>query len=308
MSQPALKMEALAAIINCSVSAGVARRMVKDMQVLKSLVELLWRNTMYTQFVTMLIANLSTDPTSCNSLCDMGAVHALMGLIRSPNFAKQKYACMALANICQHMDDDKITILSDDFIDRVIKLAINSDIDLHVEIATLVRNLSFHPRFADQLRSRGAMIAIAVLKKSKVPAVRDSGQLAARNLMGFSKMDKSEEEEFSRKEEDGVEGREEEGEQKEVDKDAENAETDEGEQKVSQGKGGHRFLNEREIGGVATVTKCCLCVFHRFLRLKHLSLPLLLYVSLSLILSFHFISCHKKALARHLTETNKRQF
>ena len=184
-SQPALKMEALAAMINCSVARNVSRRMVFEMGVLKSLVELLWRNTMYTQFVTMLISNLAKDEDTCNSLCEMGAVHALMGLVQSPNFQKQKYACMALANITQYMSDDK-KIFSDEFIDRVIKMAVHSDIDIQAEISTLVRNLSFHVPFANQLRQRGAMIAITVLKKSIFPNVRECGELAAQNLMNFA--------------------------------------------------------------------------------------------------------------------------
>jgi len=81
--------QALAAIINCSVAKNVARRLVKDMDVLKSLVDLLWRNTSYTQFVTMLVANLAKDQDTCDNLCEMGAVHALMGLVSSPHFQKQ---------------------------------------------------------------------------------------------------------------------------------------------------------------------------------------------------------------------------
>ena len=81
-----------------------------EMGVLKPLVELLWRNTMYTQFVTMLLGNLAKDEETCNSLCEEGAVHALMGLVQSPNFGKQKYAVMALANITQFMSDDQVTI------------------------------------------------------------------------------------------------------------------------------------------------------------------------------------------------------
>jgi len=146
-SQPALKMEALAAIINCSASADIAEFMVVEMQVLKTLVELLWRQTMYTQFVTMAIANLAKNTVACKELCDIGAIHALMGLVKSPSFQKQKYACMALANIAQNMEHSYSgALMSAEFVDRLIKMSVSNDIDLHVEISTLLRNLSFHEK------------------------------------------------------------------------------------------------------------------------------------------------------------------
>ena len=76
------------------------------------------------------------------------------------------------------MSSEHVSIFRDDFCDRLIKLAVSSDIDLHVEVSTLLRNLSFHPKvserrrlqtatfttelthsaqFANQLRDRGAM-------------------------------------------------------------------------------------------------------------------------------------------------------
>ena len=70
-SQPALKMEALAAIINCSVSGEVSKFLVTNMGVLKSMVELLWRQTMYTQFVTMAIGNMAKNRDACRELCEV---------------------------------------------------------------------------------------------------------------------------------------------------------------------------------------------------------------------------------------------
>jgi len=94
---------------------------------------------------------------------------------------------MALANIAQNIDPKYAgPLMSSDFIDRVIKLAVMKDIELHVEISTLLRNLSFYPQFAELLRDRGAIVAIAYLRKSVFPQVRDSGQIAAQNLMGNS--------------------------------------------------------------------------------------------------------------------------
>jgi hypothetical protein len=110
-----------------------------------------------------------------------------MGLVHTPDFEKQKCACMALANISQNIDPQHAgPLMSADFIDRVIKLAVTKDVDLHVEISTLLRNLSFYPEFAQLLRDRGAIVAIATLRKSIFPQVRDSGQIAAQNLMGNS--------------------------------------------------------------------------------------------------------------------------
>ena len=186
-SQPALKLEALAAIINCSVSGEVSKFLVSQMHVLKSLVELLWRQTIYTQFVTMAVGNMAKDRDACKELCELGAVHALMGLVHTPNFGKQKYACMALANIAQKMNEqDAGPLMNEHFVDRIIKLAVTNEVDLHEEIATLLRNLSFYPAFAKLLRDRGAIVAIAVLRKSMFASVRDSGQIAAQNLMGNS--------------------------------------------------------------------------------------------------------------------------
>ncbi|GMH94609.1 hypothetical protein TL16_g12954, partial [Triparma laevis f. inornata] len=186
-SQPALKMEALAAIINCSVSGEVSKFLVSRMHVLKSLVELLWRQTIYTQFVTMAVGNMAKDRNACKELCELGAVHALMGLVHTPNFGKQKYACMALANIAQKMnEEDAGPLMNEHFVDRIIKLAVTNEVDLHEEIATLLRNLSFYPACATLLRDRGAIVAIAVLRKSMFASVRDSGQIAAQNLMGNS--------------------------------------------------------------------------------------------------------------------------
>jgi hypothetical protein len=110
-----------------------------------------------------------------------------MGLVQTPDFEKQKCACMALANISQNIDPQHAgPLMSADFIDRIIKLAVTKDADLHVEISTLLRNLSFYPEFAQLLRDRGAIVAIATLRKSLFPQVRDSGQIAAQNLMGNS--------------------------------------------------------------------------------------------------------------------------
>ena len=89
-SQPALKLEALAALINCSVSLEVVKFMTGELKVLRSFVELLWRQTIFTRFVTMAIVNLSKDMEACRELCEIGAVHALMGLVHTPDFEKQR--------------------------------------------------------------------------------------------------------------------------------------------------------------------------------------------------------------------------
>jgi hypothetical protein len=94
---------------------------------------------------------------------------------------------MALANIAQKMNEqDAGPLMNEHFVDRIIKLAVTNEVDLHEEIATLLRNLSFYPAFAKLLRDRGAIVAIAVLRKSMFASVRDSGQIAAQNLMGNS--------------------------------------------------------------------------------------------------------------------------
>ena len=193
-SQPALKMEALAALINCSVSTEVARFLTSELKVLKTLVELLWRQTMYTQFVTMAIGNLAKDRCSCQELCQIGAVQALMGLVLTPNFLKQKFACMALANIAQNMPRECVgPLVSEDFMDRIVKLATTNDTDMHEEISTLLRNLSFYPALARMMRDRGAIVAVAYMRKSTNEKVKEAGKIAARNLMGEGSEDQMEE-------------------------------------------------------------------------------------------------------------------
>lgn len=117
----------------------------------------------------MAVGNMAKDRDACKELCELGAVHALMGLVHTPNFGKQKYACMALANIAQKMsEEDAGPLMNEHFVDRIIKLAVTNEVDLHEEIATLLRNLSFYPACATLLRDRGAIVAIAVLRKSMV--------------------------------------------------------------------------------------------------------------------------------------------
>ena len=49
------------------------------MLALKPLLDILCRNTRYTQFLIMLVANVAIDRETCDELCDLGVVQGLMG-------------------------------------------------------------------------------------------------------------------------------------------------------------------------------------------------------------------------------------
>jgi hypothetical protein len=52
-------------------SHEVVEFMTTELKVLRSFVELLWRQTMYTRFVTMAITNLAKDKEACRELCEV---------------------------------------------------------------------------------------------------------------------------------------------------------------------------------------------------------------------------------------------
>lgn len=151
-----VKMEALAVMVNLSLSEEVADSLVfhQGGDTLAHLLELIWAPCVFTKFATLVLVNLATTDKRRRVILRSGGLAAVIGLLLGSDYDLQVAACRCLVNLALSPAHHVPLLASSVFIERLLaKLAPVDHPETQMLVATLVRNMCTRLEFARALNN-----------------------------------------------------------------------------------------------------------------------------------------------------------
>lgn len=166
--QPMAQLEALAALVNLTLSPRVAESMAKQPDCIPFFMRLVTSNqTMHCVFSCIALGNLARREGFREAIRRAGGVQALVGCIMSQSYQKRKYGMFALANMALSTSKEIHALFQTrGLVDRIIKMAARKEADTQREVVALVRNLACHRALRGFLLDKGIMLAMQYFRGS----------------------------------------------------------------------------------------------------------------------------------------------
>ena len=164
---PWVQTEALAALTNLTISHEVSEDMVYKYDCIQFFTKLAADPfTLKVKFASIALANLAREEKYRKLIRNAGGIQTLIGCIMSPENAKRRYACAALANLALSRDKElEQMFLSKGLLNKVMKITSRNEMETQREVIGLLRVLCCRPSLRRSLLDRGVMRAI--IKPSK---------------------------------------------------------------------------------------------------------------------------------------------
>jgi hypothetical protein len=179
-----VQLEMLAALTNLTLSLDVSQAMLQDFNAAAFFLNLVDSNDIkHSQFASIAVGNLARTESFRQVIIDCGGLPILVNSIFSSNYAKRRYAALALANMALSMDREIDQIFeSKGLLDKIIKMGTRKEAETQREVTALLRNISVHSRLRKHVLSRKIMDAVAAAQSSMFPEVVEWGDEIIRLL------------------------------------------------------------------------------------------------------------------------------
>lgn len=179
-----VQLEALAALVNLSLSFAVSTDMVTRYKVIPFFVNLISKNKLkHAQFAAIGIANIARTESYREEIRKCGGIPMLVGCIMSSDYGKKRFGCLALANMALSPSFEIVQAFhSKKLVDKIIKMATRKETETQREVTALIRNLSCHEELKPLLLERGVVKAINASRESVYPEVVEWGEEIARQM------------------------------------------------------------------------------------------------------------------------------
>ena len=179
-----VQLEALAAIVNLTLSYTVAQDMVTRYKVIPFFVNLISKNKLkHSQFAAIGLANIARTEVYREDIRKSGGIPMLVGCIMSSDYGKKRFGALALANMALSPSYEIVQAFhSKRLLDKIIKMAVRKETETQREVTALIRNLSCHEELKPLLLERGVIRSINASKDSVFPEVVEWGEEISRQL------------------------------------------------------------------------------------------------------------------------------
>lgn len=179
-----VQLEALAALVNLTLSYTVAADMVSRYKVIPFFVNLISKNKLkHAQFAAIGVANIARTEAYREEIRKCGGIPMLVGCIMSSDYGKKRFGALALANMALSPSFEIVQAFhSKKLVDKIIKMAIRKETETQREVTALIRNLSCHEDLKPLLLERGIVKSINASKQSVYPEVVEWGEEIARQM------------------------------------------------------------------------------------------------------------------------------
>jgi hypothetical protein len=185
-----VKLEALAVMVNLSISNNVADSLVfhQEGDTLTHILEMIWAPGVFTKFACLVLANLATKEHRRVVILRRGGLAAVIGLLLGSNYELQVSACRCLVNFALSPERHVHLFSSDVFVERLLtKLASVEHPEVQMLVSNLIRRLSVRAEFARALNKpeRRCVDRLKKLRDSEDGDVSKNIMEVTNTLMAF---------------------------------------------------------------------------------------------------------------------------